>query len=219
MSAAGRLTLRIPRDLLTSKRNDLVVLLRIGAGVNALEATARLLRDAGHDQSSATQLNRLHLFLSALAYLREIVNTISKTGYEDRLFELVEKGTPFAPVKVATSDVRPLLSTSHPEIGGNVLLKIRDKVAFHWDAEPFKAFLDSPDRLSFDIFTVDGEPLDRVFTSSAHAHAQFAFEVPFSGTTPEDWMERLIEAVALVGHALESAFLGLIAEVDSPPTK
>ena len=176
-----------------------------------MEATVRLLLQVGKDSSPTTQLSGVHLFCAALAYFREIVKTIEREKYEDRLFELVEKGLEFSPMKdLSLTEVRPLLSPTHPEIGGNVLLKIRNQIAFHWDPGPFKSLLDHPENEVVDLWTVGGErTLDRIFAASAHAMVQFVYEVPHDGTTVEDLSEALVNAVALIGHALESAFLGV----------
>jgi hypothetical protein len=212
-----KVTLRVPQELLTSKRRDLVMLLRIGAGVNAMEATNRMLAWVPKGDSSAIQLGRVHLFLAAVAYLREIVKTIENERYDERLFELVEKGAPWAPLPVSIADVRPLLSSKHPEIGGNVLLKIRDRVAFHWDSGPFASWLDIEGPL--DLWTVDGELPDRVFAASAQALGQFVSGVPVTGTTVVDLIDRLYEASLQVGSALESAFVGLVSEVAADPRR
>jgi hypothetical protein len=216
-----KMTLRVPKALLASQRKDVVVLLRLGAGVNAMEAMVRLmLRVGSEEQSAIDAVSRVQSFTAALAYLREIVKTIEGARYVDRFFELVQKGLPFSPATdLPLSEVRPLLSSTHPDIGGNVLLKIRDKIAFHWDPGPFEALLDEPG--SIDFFIIDGAPnLDRIFAASAYAVAGFALRVPLDGKSVADFSVALNRAVELVGHALEAACLGLIVETDAsvPPT-
>lgn len=217
-----KLILRVPIELLKTQQKDLVTLLRLGAGVNAMETIIRLLLRVERNESSATaRLARQHCIFSALAHLREIVKTVEAEGFVDRFLELVEKGIEFSAVRaLALNEVRALLSPTPPD-SGNPLLKIRDKVAFHWDPGPFRSLL-ATDDIVIDLLTVDGDQKpDRIFAASAYAIAQFALEeVPADSRTPEDLSSALTSAVALLGHALEAAFLGLIVDAGGiPPTK
>lgn len=80
----------IPIALIRERRKDAVMLLRIGAGVNAMEATLRLLLLIDNsDDRPATKLSRLQAPVAAVGYLREIVKMIEAENYEARFWELV----------------------------------------------------------------------------------------------------------------------------------
>jgi hypothetical protein len=156
----------------------------------------------------------VHLLTAGVAYLRELVKMVEYERYVDRFIELVAKGSTFGVVQPNIDQVRAMLSSSHPATGGNPLLRIRDKVAFHWDAAPFQALIDDARNIEIELFTVDGDvELDRIFSASAHASAQLVYESSVERSTLEDLVGALVEAVAFLGHALECAFFGLIAEV------
>lgn len=212
----------LPRDFFDAHRNDVVMLLRLGAGANAMEATLRLMLSLDEsDDSPRTKLARVHSALAAIAYLREIVKTIEAEKYEDRLWTLVhaavdngfELGSPVA-------DARVLLSPIHPDIGGNILLKIRDKVGFHWDPQPFKAFLDDPEVTEANVWEADGEKiLNRIFRASADAISRFFGKLPGPDKTLEDLLGPILEAHGVVGKVVEAAFIGLIVESGEQPEK
>jgi hypothetical protein len=198
------------------------MLLRLGAGVNALETMLQLMIRISPGNSLPSQMWRLHAFITAVAYFREIVTTIEKEGYENRLFELADKGAPFAkPFKLTVSELRPFLSPTHPRLGGNALLRIRDKVAFHWDREPFRLFVERSKAATLDLFevSVEDDNFARIFSASAHALSAFYLQAPTAHETRDQLAD--LEQVGLgVGHLLECAFLGLIVECGEPrPTK
>ena len=70
-----------------------------------------------------------------------------KEGCEARLWELVRGGVESQRVEFGADldEAQALLSPGHPDIGGHVLLKVRDKIGFHWDPQPFSQFLDDTD--------------------------------------------------------------------------
>ena len=213
-----RLTLRVPLRLLKGQQDDLVTLLRLGAGVNAVESSSRLILKLGPAPSEVDQLSRMLCVCNGLASFRELVTTIQKANYLDRLLELAAKGLAFSPVHVSLDKGRELLSPEHPDAGGNSLSRLRNKVTFHWDPEPFRALLTDSDGRVIDVWTISGEPPDRMFTASAYAIAQHTLET--SSQTAEGFMELFLDAVTVVGHVLESAFIGLLIEAgETDPRK
>jgi hypothetical protein len=157
---------------------------------------------------------------NGLSFFRELVTTIDKKKYLDRLLQLAGRGLEFSPIKVSLDEGHELLSPEHPDVGGNPLLKVRDKIAFHWDPEAFRRLIEASRGQAIDLWTVSGEPLDRIFTASAYAIAQFTLEVPSEGKSAQDFMNVFVHAVAVIGHVLESAFIGLLIEAgENAPAK
>jgi hypothetical protein len=72
-----KLTLRVPKDLLKPHRNDLVMLLRLGAGVNAFETTVRLLVQVGGGGSGTAQLSRVHSGVSGSQRVQDDISRCS----------------------------------------------------------------------------------------------------------------------------------------------
>lgn len=211
-----KLSLRAPVDLLQRCPDDLNMLLRLGAAVNALESNARLLVKLGPPNSDIEKLSGTHCLLMGLAHLRELVRTIELAGYLDRLLALAEKGMPFSPIGVSLDEARTLLSPGHPELP---LSRVRNKVAFHWDPVPFQTSVNAARGKNIDLWAVSGEPPDRMFVGSAYAIAEFVLDVPV-GTTAEGFMKTFLDAVTSIGHLLEAAFLGILVEVGEPkPSK
>jgi hypothetical protein len=204
------LTLRAPHSLFKEHEHDLVTLLRLGAGVNALESNSRLLLKVGTGASEVDQLARMHTVCTGLGCLGELVKMVLNEKFIDRLFDLAAKGLPFSPVKVDLDEGRRLLSPDHAD-GGNVLLRVRDKIAFHWDPHAFRELFKTSEGEVIDLWTVSGDPPDRMFTSSAYAIAKFTLEVP-DDRTAEDFVAMFARAVATIGHVLEAAFLGLLVD-------
>jgi hypothetical protein len=212
----------LPRTFLQAHRVDAVMLLRLGAGANAMEATLRLLLSVPEDDDTPqAKLARVHSVLAAVAYLREIVKTIEKAEYQDRLWALVqiavdegfELASPIA-------DARLLLSANHPDIGGNALLKLRDKVGFHWDPQPFQAFLDDPELTEAHILEAGGKKvIERIFGASAEATARFFGTLSGTDGSFTDLLELTLKAQFLVGEVVEAAFIGLIVEAGEDPQK
>ena len=115
-------------------------------------------------------------------------------------------------------DARLLLSPPHPEIGGPVLLKVRDKIGFHWDPQPFVAFLDNPDVSEVTVYETDGRKhIDRIFRASADAMAGYFLSIGGEGVQPRDVFRPLVEAHGTVGKVLEAAWLGLIIDAGNDP--
>src|SRR5262249_40299888 len=126
---------------------------------------------------------------------------------------------PFAPVQVSVEQGRVLLSPGHPDVGGDALLKVRDKISFHWDPHAFRELVAASQSGVLDLWTVSGEPLGRVFTSAAHAIAQFTLNVASDGDA-EKFVGGLLSAVTTIGHVVEAACLGLILETgEADPRK
>lgn len=216
-----RVTLRAPLNLLLQgHQSDLVLLLRLGGGSNAIEASARLLLKVGPGTSEVDKLSRMLCVLNGLASFRELVTTIHKANYLDRLMDLAAKGLPFSPIQVSLEKGRELLSPDHPDVGGNALLRIRDKVTFHWDPHPFRDFLAAAEAEGrpIDLWTVSGETPERIFAASAYAIAQETLGT--TDLTAEKFMELFFDAVTVIGHVLESAFIGLLIEAgETDPRK
>jgi hypothetical protein len=205
-----KLTLRAPSDLLKNQESDLVKLLRLGAGVNALESSSRLLVKVGPGPSEIDKLSRMHTVCTGLACLGELVRLLKDEKFLDRLIDLAAAGMPFTPIQVSVDEGRALLSPNHPD-GGNALMKVRDKIAFHWDPHAFRELLKANAGGVLDLWAVSGDPLDRMFTASAHAIAQFTLAVP-DDRSAEDFIGVFLHAVTVIGHVLEAAFLGLLVE-------
>ena len=215
-----KLTLRVPVSLLKGQQRDLEMLLRLGAGVNAIESSSRLLVKVGPAASEVDRLSRMHCACTGLAYFGELVLTIKNGGYLDRLVELAAKGLEFSPIPVSLDEGRALLSPDRPGVGGNVLRKVRDRVTFHWDPGAFRDLLNQSQGQAIDLWTVSGDPPDRLFTASAYAVAQFTLDVPTDGQTADDVMRVFLSAVTVVGHVIEAAFIGLLVEAgETQPTK
>ena len=91
---------------------------------------------------------------------------------------------------------------------------------FHWDPEAFRRLIEASQSQVVDLWTVSGESPDRIFAASAYAIAPFTLEVPSEGKSAEAFMNVLVQAVAVIGHVLESAFIGLVVEAgEKAPTK
>ena len=133
-----RMALRVPKGLLTSHRKDVLMLLRIGAGVNSMEAEARALMRVPRDGASVSWVDGQILLLEGIAHFGEIVKRVKKAEYLDRFCELSGKGLPFHPAAqemgVTLNEVRVLLSPlEQPATRDRALLRVRDRVSFHWD--------------------------------------------------------------------------------------
>lgn len=112
------------------------------------------------------------------------------------------------------------MGAGHPEIGGNVLLKIRDKVGFHWDPQPFQSFVDDPETSDVVIWETDGtRNLDRIFRGSADAMSRFFFGLPGEEKPIQELFPLIIQAHGLVGKVIEAAVIGLILESGEDPKK
>lgn len=208
----------LPDSVRKTRRKDVVVLLRLAAGVNAMESTLRLLiRHGDDDGTPAAELARVHSVFAAISYLREIVKTVEKEKFEGRLWALVDVAVQNgADIGMDMGEARLLLSPAHPQIGGDVLLKVRDKVGFHWDPQPFEAFLDDPETATVTIFEGEGHLiLDRVFKSSADAMARWLGEI--GGDNLNALLERCVVAHGAAGRVVEAAFIGLIMESGEDP--
>lgn len=208
-------TFRVPKAALRSHRDDVILLLRLGAGINAMDALARALVRAGTARTLAASVDRQQLFIAALAYLGEFVKRISESNYLDRFCALVQAGVAFTAVPVGIDDVRLLLSPAANGAGEyEGLLKVRDKVAFHWNRRPFADTFDDPRSDVVDFWTIDGTPPERTFASSAYAIAELVMGVPI-----EDLVTRLENAIGILGHAVEAACSGLAAEAGEDPRR
>lgn len=83
----------VPAAIVAQHRPDVVMLLRLGAGVNAMEASYRLMLRIGRtDNRQVTTLARSHCAFASIGYWRELVKMIQKEHYENRLWALVHRG-------------------------------------------------------------------------------------------------------------------------------
>jgi len=195
------------------------MLLRIGAGVNAMEVSQRLMLQVGRaDNRPVTMLAQVHCALAGIAYWREIVKMIEKE-YKGRLWELVQIGVGCGPQpSLSVPEAMALLSTAHPELGGEPLKKIRDKIGFHWDLKPFQAYLDDPDTRDVVFLESDGgHNAERIFRASSDATAHFFSAIPGSGGSWTDLLPLLAKAQGLGGQVVEAALFGLIIEAGEDP--
>lgn len=193
--------------------------------MNAMEASLRLmLKLEEDDDSPAAKLGRAHSVFAAIGYLREIVKMIDREGWDAKFWQLVDVGVSNGfDLSTSIAEARALLSPEHVDIGGNVLLKIRDKIAFHWDPQPFEAFLD--DSETTDVVFVEfgsDKKLDRIFRAAADATSSW-----FLTLSPDrdaaipmtDLIPAILAAHGAVGDVTEAALAGMLVEAGEDPLK
>lgn len=213
----------LPSHIVNEHRSDAVMLLRIAAGVNAMEASLRLMLSLVEDDDSpAAKLGRAHSVFAAVGYLREIVKMIEREGWDARLWQMVDAGVSNGFVmSTSVTEARALLSPTHPDIGGNVLLKVRNKIGFHWDPQPFEAFLDDPD-VTEAVFVEFGseKKLDRIFRAAADAMSRWFLTLSPDRDTAvpmTDLIPAILAAHGVVGDVVEAAIAGMLAETGDDP--
>jgi hypothetical protein len=214
----------LPIEFIRAKRTDAIPLMRMMAGINAMESTLRLMLRLGDEESSQSNLARLHCVTAAIGYFREIVKTLEKAKYDNRLWELVDRGlaTGYA-LGLELSEAKKLLSHENPDIGGNVLLKLRDKVGFHWDSTPFDLYVDDSDVKEFVIWESDGpRKMDRVFQGAADAVANWFFSLSSDGENKipmGELIPKILSAQEIVSDVVEIAVAGLFDEAGQDLTQ
>jgi hypothetical protein len=148
-------TWSVPIELLRKRNDDTVMLLRLNAGLNAMDLSIRLLFivDQQSKQSQSTEMIDLptrrlfaHTLLASVAYHGEIVKMLDKEKYLDRLCALAQTAIDHGfDLGRKLDEVKPLLTASDKASQAeDVLLRVRNKVTFHWDPEPFQAYIDKP---------------------------------------------------------------------------
>jgi hypothetical protein len=215
----------VPSEVLNSNADDAAMLLRIGAGVNAMEASLRHILSLGDtDEAPATQLARVHCVVAAVGYLREIVKTIERERFASRLWGLVDTGiTGGVMMSVPREEAESLLSPENEQIGGLVLLKVRDKVGFHWDPQPFAAFVAG--QAAEDTTLIEfggGRKIDRIFRASADAVSRWFLGLAADGDeslTMEQLLPAVVRAQLTLGDVLEAAWTGFVIQAGRDPSE
>ena len=209
----------LPVALVKRLGPDAVMLLRIGAGVNVMEASQRLMLQIDDNDRPAAMLCRVHSALAAIAYWREIVKMIERERFDERLWALVQRAIQQGfDLGLPLSEARSLLSPSHPDIGGPALLKVRDKISFHWDPQPFQSFIDDAQTTEVIVWESDGDRnTDRIFRASSDALARFLVEIAGSENALKGLLPLVAKAQGLAGKVVEAGFVGLLIEGGEDP--
>ncbi len=197
------------------------MLLRVGAGVNAMDASIRLmLMSAAGPQDAASRFSRTHGLLASIGYLGEVVRMLNpwkQPSLVPRFMTLLQHGVAGGhPIPCSLSEAQNLLSMEAASLAQNVLLKVRDKVGFHWDEEAFAAVVDDPDAVSHTLVQVDGDLMyHRIFYESAEAFSRYVKEI--AGGDYDALFIKTSEAQAAISDMVVAAWLGLLREAGEDP--
>ncbi len=130
---------------LTADREAAVLMLRVGAAVNAIRACQRLTLEVEDAPGPRGEHDRFATFLLATGFLKEGI---------DRLYSEFERVESFARAGGATDEnvqrARALWSKEPTSPYRRLLSFVRNKVGFHFDPEPFEAW----------IAKVDSDPVE-----------------------------------------------------------
>jgi len=211
----------LPVEFLRERRQDALALARIGAGINSLDSALRLMLMTGEADTPSVMLARVHSLVAAIAYLREIGRTVERARYWDRLWELVEIGTRHGfSIGMPIEEVKALLSANNPDLEGTTLGRVRNKIGFHWDEQPFATFLDDEDVKEHVVLQFGGpKKYDRIFRSSADAVSNWLSLLATGGkpVSLTELSDPLLQAWDTFGDVLEAAYAGLLVEAAKDP--
>ena len=116
------------------KSNFSVVALQMGAAVNFMRAAQRWYRASASDKGPAALRDGVCAFLVSVAYLKEAVDSVLRPHYP-LIVELARQGG--AKDELITR-IGQLTSKKANSLYSRLLMRVRNQLVFHFDAEPLK---------------------------------------------------------------------------------
>ncbi len=208
----------VPKSLLTNNKADAVMVLRLGAFSNAVHTVVLLLVTSFDDPDTPpSERDRMHLFLSSVAFLKEAVDHIQQ--HQQRLRQLLNAARKNGYEIEKWSAIAPLLTTASNSLYERVLDRVRNQVGFHFKSSVFDDWIANGAPEKVRLWDVHGaNNAGRLYRASSDALAYALAEGrEASDAATRGHMAEISQAQSLLLRLTEAALIGFIIAAGQDP--
>lgn len=135
-------SIKVPRSTVIGDLDRSTLMLRLGAAVNAMRSAQRWFLSVRNLRGPGGARDRIGTLLVACAYLKEAIDGLLRPNYKV-IVRLARQRGASAELIRALEKIR---SRKKGSLYTSILQHTRNKLAFHWDREPFRNWAQSYDK-------------------------------------------------------------------------
>lgn len=192
---------------LTEDKCRCVLILRMGAALNAVNAAQRWFHAVKDAPGEAGILDRMQAFFAAIANLGELLQLL----WENRpcIEGLAGKGGASAALIKEVTE----LSDPNGEFRKSIAKRTRDKIVFHWDPEPFRDWMAQRLKQQGELVWLEGSgPTDGELVWSASLEAMGWFFAPDGKEQLESLITKVTDSTKRAKELLWAAIHAFLNE-------